>query len=224
MNRLSECLLHRPSVAKSAPQSSRADAKSRSPIGKQQSFAAKSDALSSSGVEALLLGGSPSAILRAVVASIIDPLKGHTFRRMPHVGKEVLELVPSLTDADSTRTVFFEAGNARIMASTNHVVPAAIDGRRAEAVCPLLGSKKLFMKAAAGLGFASHQMEQRYLPHRSAIASAKPIKVLSNIRLTPLKRRPSSETVAFSISEHAVFRGHAEVLTNKAVQAKLSER
>ena len=57
----------------------------------------------------LLLSGRPLAVLRRVIAVIVDALNGpfvlFANRARPHVGKEAFEAAPSLADLDAPTTV-----------------------------------------------------------------------------------------------------------------------
>lgn len=70
---------------------------------------------------------SPSTVARFVVSIVINSIKGMNFGwAQSHIGQEVIELVPSFTDSDSSCAITVKHWLACIAASTIHIKPCPI--------------------------------------------------------------------------------------------------
>lgn len=74
----------------------------------------------------------PSAIVRLVVAVVVDAINRHSWRFLTHVRKKVVELHPSFADCNSAPAILRESVIGRIGASLLHRVPRIV-GRRCRA-------------------------------------------------------------------------------------------
>lgn len=85
-------------------------------------------------VALLLASCGPTNVARFVVAVVIDPIKAHAFRTLAHVGKEVLEFLPTFADKDAPSTPVLKSGMGLPSAALNHRVPNVVLRRIASAV------------------------------------------------------------------------------------------
>jgi len=81
-------------------------------------------------VGALLFAGRPTTVFRRIAESIIVALKRpvvfRAIRSRPHVGDEISELTPPLTNGDASTAIVFVAGLSRVIAATKHAVPYGV--------------------------------------------------------------------------------------------------
>lgn len=130
----------------------------------------------------LLSKSTPAAIARLVVAIVIRiTIKGFTLRTLPHVGEEILKLVPPLADFNTSTSITGIAGGRLAIASRQHSLPCL--------VCPSRGvilgmTMRAFgatgvrtLDAPATTGMASFQMAGSDDAHRPAIAATVPMRV-----------------------------------------------
>lgn len=93
-----------------------------------------------SAVSRLLNSGRPSAILRGIGAIVIDAVQLVTRRwTWPHIGKEVIEESPTVTDCNAPCTVMLVSAGARIQTAGLHGPPDVVFGSvraaMSQAVC-----------------------------------------------------------------------------------------
>lgn len=96
----------------------------------------------------LLLVCSPSAVARFVVPVVVDTVEFETSRCFAHVGKEVLEGVPSFAHLDAPPSVVYKSRMSRVETSTTHCSPYLVGGSFRHSVGCL-------NPALVGCGFAS---------------------------------------------------------------------
>ena len=122
----------------------------------------------------LLSRRCPAAIARLVVPIIVDTVEAGARRALPHVGKEVLEAIPALTDADTPASV---AGVLRVVgvktplphrAPDNVCAPPRSPGLRL-AVLRVSGRRGRALQTAARARVPVHQMRRR---HGCALAAS----------------------------------------------------
>lgn len=123
----------------------------------------------------LLFGGRPSAILWSIRAVVVDTVKRHPARRMPHVGEEIGELKPSLANGDASPAVTGVGGVIRIDAATDHLAPAVVNAAASQSMLLVRARLNYFaLQASARFRMASRQIrlgDDRRIP---AITAAKP--------------------------------------------------
>ena len=77
----------------------------------------------------LLFVRAPAAILRAVIAVVVDAFQRHPGRWFPHVGQEVPKVAPTFADGDAAAAIVAVPCGFWIRASLNHTFPSAINAR-----------------------------------------------------------------------------------------------
>jgi hypothetical protein len=75
-------------------------------------------------ISALLCCGSPSAILRLVVAVIVFAFKPKSVWLLPHIREEIIKQPPSFTNSDPSPTIIFEGPAFGIVTPLEHVLPS----------------------------------------------------------------------------------------------------
>src|SRR5690606_38894303 len=85
-------------------------------------------------VRVLLRVGSPAAVGRLVVAVDVNAVEGHPLGAVAHVGIEVGEVAPAITDADAPPAVVRPLLVVGVVAAGDHRLPYAIELRVAHAV------------------------------------------------------------------------------------------
>ena len=76
----------------------------------------------------------PAAVLRRVVAVVVDAIQFLSLWAMPHIGIEVIELLPYGADLNPAPAIIRVLGILWITASLRHRPPSAIGFRHAQAV------------------------------------------------------------------------------------------
>ena len=102
-------------------------------------------------VAPLFLCGSPTAVLRFVVAVDIDPVERLAFRSFPHIGKEVFECLPSLADSDPSTTVSLVSVGAGFGTAVVHGDPTFPRGTECQSMCGISSCHSFLSPATAGL-------------------------------------------------------------------------
>lgn len=77
-------------------------------------------------VQVLLTSWQPTAILRKITLIIVSAFNGKALGHSPHVGKEILEDKPAITNRDTAATIVWVRTNMWIGASIPHVEPRSI--------------------------------------------------------------------------------------------------
>lgn len=131
-------------------------------------------------VPGLLSWCRPATIVRLIALVVIDPLDGGLAWRFAHVGKEILEAAPALTEANPAAAVACEVDMLGILAAILDVQPNAVDPRAGFAVSAVglaLGNAEFVPQAAAGFGFAAEEIRGGCDFCVSAVAQAAPQRV-----------------------------------------------
>ena len=167
-------------------------------------------------VAGLLLASSPATIPRLIVAIIVDPFNGQSSRAMPHVIKEIPEILPTLANADSTPAIVFIANMFRIDTAFEHAAPYSIfRPTRTPATSrtmlkrnliilhppPLANTVDLSSKTAAALGTLATQARTPNDTLGSAIALAGPLSFSGCVIEMARYNEPSSELLARKINQ-----------------------
>lgn len=161
-------------------------------------------------VVGLLLGGCPSAVLRRVVAVVVDAVKPSARRRITHVGMELGKgFTPAITDPDSASTIANEGRVFFAVAAAKHPTPCAVLAwlcRFAQAVAPSQRSSLALClrQTATGLRSSAFQIVRSGYLFAAAVARAFPQR-LPAIRCTSVTRnnqlsKPRSSQVNVSHS------------------------
>jgi hypothetical protein len=115
----------------------RRDARVAGPLGQCSRDAIDGNAPVGPGVVVLRDAGGPAAVVRGVVAVVVNAIKGVSFRRSrPHVRKEPREVMsPFRADRHPAAAVVLGVlGSQRSVASAQHSMPDPVFGRVREAV------------------------------------------------------------------------------------------
>src|SRR5258705_4573947 len=159
-------------------------------------------------VVGLFLVGSPTAVLRRIRSVIINAFKAHIRRTRTHVCKEIFKRIPpTITNRNSTCSVFVVAGMVLIVTSAFHRAPSTVFRRCLPAtglsMRPLDLASDFPLITTASNGFAASEFVTRYSFEFPAIAFARPNGSSIN-RFTPLMRpdyNQSAEFLSFQINE-----------------------
>ncbi len=128
-------------------------------------------------VRKLFFARGPSAVLGRVVAIVVDAVKRVLFAgARPHVGIEVLERCPSITNLNAARSIVFVGSVLRKKTSAAHAIPNLVFGRRPAAALDgnrhAVGSRPLTAAPTAG-GIAGPKVGDAHNPLFAAVANAK---------------------------------------------------
>lgn len=126
----------------------------------------------------LLFWGGPSAVLGRIAQIIVNSIKGHPFRRGPHIREEGLKLKPSITNRDSSTSISIEVLNVGISAPTEHCSPNAMDLCSEHPMCREPTSISFCMTAPAGLSGPKFKSHRVMAFDRSTFANAAPFGML----------------------------------------------
>src|SRR6478736_6735859 len=132
---------------------------------------------------AVLFRCNPSAIARLVIAVVVDAVNLLAFRHFPHIGKEVVEQLPPLTDLDTPPAVVLVLLGLWVHAPTAYVGPDAIHARLAACLCMTVAQSwrlrlhLILVEAATALGSTRAQRIASDGCDSSTIATALPIRM-----------------------------------------------
>ena len=125
-----------------------------------------------SAVPVLFFDGGPLAVLRRVVSIIVNSVKRFSVWLLSHVSNEVLKLLPTFTNSDSTTTVIREGFVSRIAASVMHPAPKNVNSGTTVSMGTASLRDKLSLQATTGSGGAPYEIIVKCFNHVSAIALA----------------------------------------------------
>jgi hypothetical protein len=74
----------------------------------------------------LFCGGCPAAIVGLIAFAVVDPLNPHSGRAFAHIGKEVIEDQPALTNRNAFTPIISVLIDPRVQASLFHLRPALV--------------------------------------------------------------------------------------------------
>ena len=126
------------------------DSEFSGPCGNRQAFAVPFDRARIRAIRVLLVMVGPSAILRRVAFRVVDAVNG-MFQRRPwsHVGVEVGEGTPALSNDQSFGSVTFKQRIFRVVAALNDVRPYVVFAGLIKAMLRASLCDKFSIKAAA---------------------------------------------------------------------------
>lgn len=87
-----------------------------------------------SAISNLFGSGGPNAIFRFVVSVIVSSLNCHSIRGDAHIGQEVVELLPPITDVNTPATVIDICRDIGVFTSLAHTYPSVVGCRARQAV------------------------------------------------------------------------------------------
>lgn len=119
-----QCVMHRPSVAQTMPESRFRNAKVVGPFGETLRSTEVVDQVISPRVSGLFRSCYPSTVGGIVGTVIVDPVDGMLGGgSRPHVGQKVGELTPPLAHDNAAAPVVVEPGGSRVIAARVHGQP-----------------------------------------------------------------------------------------------------
>lgn len=159
----------------------------------------------------LCLPVSPAAILGTVGTVVVDPIKRHAGRGLPHVGDEVLERLPSLAYPYSPPAVVFEGLVVGVSAPLPHAAPCAIQFRVRRTVRRVHGNCQFAHKATARRGVSCSKVADGCLNLVSANATAAPSDAILIGPVTFGNDRKAAEDVSLQVqfSHPSIVRNNA---------------
>jgi hypothetical protein len=80
-----------------------------------------------SSVDRLLFASGPFAIVRRVIAIVVDSLYCQSDRRKPHIRQKVLETFPALANLYSSSAIILESLDRWVSTSVTHGLPHIVD-------------------------------------------------------------------------------------------------
>lgn len=133
MQRFSQCALNAPAAMQSLPNDQRFQAHFSAPHGERLGLAVQGREVITTGIVVLNDTKRPSAIRRAVVPAVVDPINGMRWARArTHVGQERREIdPPSLTHGDALCAVIPEGFRSGVVAPFLDAAPDSVFRRAA---------------------------------------------------------------------------------------------
>ena len=129
----------------------------------------------------LFSGEGPFAVLRCVVAVVVDALQACSSGSFAHIGKKVLKDAPTSAKPNASAEIIFATARHGVCAAGSHGVPRAPSRGVAHAVCGVrLGNSRrrsFFPIAAARLGVTRTEIVTRNDGIFATGAPARPCKI-----------------------------------------------
>ena len=127
-------------------------------------------------VSALLALGCPSAIARLVVTVVVNAVYRVLSRwPRPHVGQEVLKLLPALTDSNAAPAVVRVLVAFGVVAALTHSVPGVVFVGIVAAMLGFVLNSNFALETSATARVANAQVPSIYDSSLAAVALAKPV-------------------------------------------------
>lgn len=167
--------LFRPPTKEAGRYSSCGYARNFTPLGDRAEYAVEAENTGRSPIIGLLLWSRPTAVTGFVVAVVVDAIKRMLRRRSKtHVGEEVLELQPPLSDLNAATAVAMVGLARYVSASLKHLRPCHMLGAATASVGSWHGGLSFSMKAAAACCVPCRKIRLPYLACCAALASTLP--------------------------------------------------
>ena len=77
----------------------------------------------------------PSAILRSVVLVRVKPVEAHAFGTFSHIGKEIIEAVPTFCDSNALTAIPLVLAGFGVIATLVHMAPRLIGTSSCVSMC-----------------------------------------------------------------------------------------
>lgn len=131
-------------------------------------------------VSRLLRRSYPTAVARLITFIVVNSINAvQRRRRLTHVGKEIVERLPALTNSDAAPAVSVIVRIRRIFATTPHLAPSAVNLSAAKSV-PLQPRCRGFRtKAPAGSDVARRKISPRAFDYFPAFTTTQPATALA---------------------------------------------
>jgi hypothetical protein len=114
------------------------DANLHAPMFEAQSFSTYGKDVGISSIQNLIHPRSPLAIVFIVSLVVVDSIKSHALRAIPHVGMEIFKLFhPPVTNLYPSATVIIKPWPIRVIATILHALPSMINRGPGHAVFSL---------------------------------------------------------------------------------------
>lgn len=136
-------------------------------------------------VSLLHCGRRPSAIFRGIITVHVDAIKRQALRTFAHIGQEVRESIPPITNVNSPATVVGIASVLRIAAAPAHLLPGMVGRRLIKTVRPA----RALTPATGGAIAAAATLNRRWFE-----VSNRPAAVLALHRLFHAENREKDNT------------------------------
>lgn len=126
--------LNGPSHLKSARNCFSFNAHLFGPLHKSQCFSSIGDMPVIEPVVLLFFHGRPTTIVRFIITTAINTIKRMCQRAFAHIIKKILELAPSLTNANASRSILSISSGGFVQTSAEHVFPNVISSSTSQAM------------------------------------------------------------------------------------------
>jgi hypothetical protein len=175
--RLSKRLVGRPSACETFSCFCVPNAEQARPLGKRLRFSTKRNPTGHAFIEGLLPASSPPAILRAVRAVVVNPVKRHAKWARPHVRQKGAEVSPARAIADASPAIVQEVRAAGVIAALFHACPDRELSRAGEPVPTIRVARALALQTPARQRVAGSQVGSAGDYLGPALASTPPSRV-----------------------------------------------
>jgi hypothetical protein len=152
-------------------------------------------------IRRLLLGGRPTAVSGFVPPAVVDSVYGHAGWALSHVGEEVVELLPPVTNLDATSAVVRKRLRLLVFAPLPHTAPDVVGSRSTFPVpCSKPGGPNFTQKASTGLRSSVPEVGSIDVNHSPAVAGEAPYGAATATATGLVKRDQSPKTHASKIN------------------------
>lgn len=143
-------------------------------------------------VGTLFRPGGPATVARFVIPFIVDAVQSFTRRTRPHIGQEIVKLLPALANGNAAATIVLEMNVPRLRTTYSHAKPGLVFRRGLRRKCvPVTQPDGMFSQSLAinlnAETTAAHRGSIFYIVarkglERTAIAQEKPINLTMTSR------------------------------------------
>jgi hypothetical protein len=189
--RLGQDAINGPPEADSILDETAVDPKSVCPFRHTERFVVVGQKRLAPAIARLLLSCRPSAVVRLVVAVVVDAFDLVFFgRSLPHVGKECLERLPAVAHPDASALVVPVSRSTKCLASVEHRPPGFVCRGPMHPVCLAAAGRCFTIETTATAFCAEAQVTPVCKRGAAAIAVASPHKQFTDI---PPREFPDDE-------------------------------
>lgn len=221
MNWLSQSTIHGPSAIQSRPKCAQLHASFLSPSSYTLRPARECQKHVLTAVAILFLSRGPSAVIRAIIAIVVDAVQGLSLWPISHIFVKGSErLSPSVAYANPSSSIVRVCSVVWIAAATDHLAPNAIFGRISHSMrCKSLACH-ISRQAPATFSISTAQVGGHYDNHVSALASTEPT---SNAFVFRARKRLLYEAIERNNSQPAkLLSGQVFVVVSAASRIRIS--
>lgn len=174
-------------------------------------------------VVGLLSMGGPSAIVGRISGVVVDAIQCASLRAWSHVGKEVLESLPALTNGDTAAPILGIGRVGWIQTAATHLDPCAVFGwpasvvSRRHSVTSAPSYEQFNREASATSGVSGTKSGPRNKFFRAAFALAKPHNLLVSLEKCAIGSAVEHKQSAESLTGKIILNSlHGHILSAKA--------